>query len=199
MGAQGPLLHFGLWGLVIPTDFRLCHSSISMASHQEESKNAQQDATNMKRLLFGGAAVFMMYMMTTMGIMVFSSRYTSEVHVHRGAMVGNDGHALKTVEATFHPDTATVAHQSDEELASLQSLVLPFGDENFIGKVTAVTRSKTSMVVYFQENPIVSWLSVSLADNSMRIQKVGGQERRLDAPPFFNEPTWNERMPSASG
>merc|ERR1711920_705720 len=126
----------------------------------------------------------------------------------------------------FHTDAATVARQSDEKLASIESLVLPLGGETFIGQVAAVARSKTSMVVYFQANPLVSSFSIRLADNSKTIQKVDGQERglfatgmngdedlgqdiimkgepyhyrRLDAPAFFNEPTWNERMPSASG
>merc|ERR1712187_822929 len=144
-----------------------------------QSKNAQQDTMKVKWLICGGAGVIMIHMTTTMGAMAFSNRYASEVHTHLGTLVDNNGRALKTVAATVHTDAATVARQSDEKLASIESLVLPLGGETFIGQVAAVERSKTSMVVYFQANPLVNSFSIRLADNSKTIQKVDGQERGL--------------------
>merc|ERR1719188_2071027 len=119
--------------------------------------------------------------MTVMAATVFSNRYASEVHTHRGALMDNSGHVVKTVVASFHTDAATAARQSDKKLASIESLVLPLGGETFSGRVAAVVRSKTSMVVYFQANPLVSSFSIRLADNSKTIQKVDGQERGLFA------------------
>merc|ERR1711963_127730 len=126
---------------------------------------------------------FLVYVASTAAIMVGSINATKDYEVHDSIMTDTEGHTLQVAKAEhIESDPSHLMKFTTAQLTKISTIQLEIEDDNtFIGHVSAVTKAKDTVVVYFQDNPIYSKFTLSTATDGETgdAETKDGEARRL--------------------